>query len=229
MRLNWSAFQRTKTHNSIEEAESERTPAKVRRLFIKEVELENLRGRLRQFSRLESLEFGWCPRVNYFSEICVEFSPELRAEILELERLRSFTVLNTNVLEFPLWLAPLPKLEYLMVRGTYIQEVPTNIKLFSQLRVLRLGNNDLLSIPVEVAELRKLEYLELGDTFISDIPLRILQLPKLRALGLAGTNFTPEGAAHIKAQFPNASVWPATATRLPHSHSYFRRESNERL
>ena len=227
MRLNWSVFKRTPTlYWSIEEAEKERNPAKVRRLSIKEVDVENLRGRLRQFSRLESLEFLWCPNLKacHCHETDVTFSPELRAEILELRRLKSFKILNTPIQEFPIWLAPLPKLEYLMVRGTELQEIPAGIGQFAQLRELELSNNDLFSVPVEIAELKKLEYLSLGDTFVSHIPLPILQLPRLRALGLAGTNFTPEGVAEIKAHFPNASVWPATATRLPQGLFYLRRE-----
>ena len=212
---------------SIAEAESERNPVKVRALRLMDVDIESLRGRLRRFSRLESLYFHHL-RIDNSPHTRAEFSPELRAEILELKGLKSFSLLNLNIWEFPLWLAPLPKLEHLMVRGTYIQEVPANIRQFSQLRILRLGNNDLFHVPVEIAELKKLEWLNLPDTFVSQIPLPILQLPKLRALGLAGTNFTPEGAAQLKAQFPNASVWPAIATRVPQSNYYLRRELNEK-
>ena len=228
--MNWLALRRMpKLFRSIEEAETVRNPAKVRRIFIEEVEIESLRGRLRRFSRLESLEFRWCPNLKecFCHETDVTFSPDLRAEILELRRLKSFKILNTPVQEIPIWLAPLPKLEYLMVRGTELQEIPAEIGRFSHLRVLRLGNNDLFRVPVEIAELKKLEWLNLPDTFISDIPLEILQLPRLRALGLAGTNFTPEGAAKIKTHFPNASVWPATATRLPQGLFYSRRALNE--
>ena len=225
MQLNFAWMWAPKSY-SLEEAEAERNPAKVRALRLMDVKLESLRGRLRQFPRLESLYFQ-CLRVDNSPDSRADFSPALRAEILELKRLKSFSLLNVRIWEFPLWLAPLPRLEYLMVRGAYIQEIPREIGQFSQLRVLRLGNNDLFSVPVEIAELRKLEWLNLPDTFVSEIPLPILQLPKLRALGLANTNFTPAGAAQVKAQFPNASVWPATATGLPQPHFYLRRELNK--
>ena len=220
MRLNLAWMREPKTYGSIEEAEAERKPEKVRSLRLIDVDPNGLSGRLRRFSRLESLYFQCFWR----REHPVEFSPELRAEILELEHLKSFSLLNVALSEFPLWLAPLPKLEYLMLRGTDILEIPADIAQFSPLRVLRLGNNDLFRVPVEIAELRKLEWLNLPDTFVSEIPLPILQLPRLRALGLAGTNFTPETVAHIKKHFPHASVWPARATRLPRAHFYSQRE-----
>ena len=226
MRLKF-ALKRAPKSYSIEEAEAELNPAKVRALRLIDVETESLRGRLRPFSQLESLYFQRL-RVDNSPDTRAEFSPELRAEILELTRLKSFALLNLNLWEFPLWLAPLPKLECLMVRGTYIQEIPVEVRQFSQLRVLRLGNNDLFRVPIEIAELKKLEWLNLPDTFVSEIPLPITQLPKLRALGLAGTNFTLAGVAELKARFPHASVWPATATRVPHSHFYLRRELNEK-
>lgn len=231
MFLNWSAFKRMKYYNSIEETEAEHNPAKVRRLSLKGIDVESLRGRLRQFSRLESLEFRWCPNLKecYRPETDVTFSPELRAEILELQNLQSFAILNTPVREIPIWLSPLPKLKSLMVRGTGIQEIPADIVQFRHLRELRLGNNDLFSVPVEIAELRNLERLGLSDTFVSNIPIPILRLPRLRSLELAGTNFTPEGVAKIKAHFPHASVWAATSTRVPSPYFYLRRRVSEKF
>lgn len=206
MRLNWSAFKRAKHYGSIEEAEAEINPAKVRRLSIYEVEVESLRGRLRQFSRLEWLHFQWCPNANYWTGPRVDFSPELRAEILELQRLRYFGILNTRVHEFPLWLAALPRLEKLMVRGTEIQKIPADIKRFARLRELELSANDLYEIPVEIARLRHLEYLALHSTFVTEIPLAILQMPRLRALQLTDTDFSAEAMAHIKSYVPHASL-----------------------
>ena len=222
MRLSLAWMREPKSY-SLEEAEAERNPKKVRSLRLVDVELNSLNGRLRQFSRLESLYFQRFWRREHLAE----FAPELRAEILELGRLRSFTLLNVAVSEFPLWLAPSPKLECLMLRGTDILEIPADVRLFSRLRVLRLGNNDLFRVPVEIAELRKLEWLNLPDTFVSKIPLPILQLPQLRALCLANTNFTPQGVAETKAHFPHASVWPAHATRVPRSAFYLNRKRTQ--
>lgn len=207
MRLNWSAFKRTsKLYRSITVAEAERNPAKVRSLWLTKIELESLRGRLRQFSRLESLEFRWCPNGKYSSETRIEFSPALKSEILELRKLKTFIILNTPVREFPVWLAPLPKLENLWVRGTEIRKIPANIKLFSRLRVLELGNNDIEEVPVEIAQLLHLEELGLHSTLVSEIPLPILQMPRLRALQLTGREWSPEAIAHIKKHFSLASL-----------------------
>lgn len=207
MRINWSAFRRSpKLYWSIEEAENERNPAKVRALKITAVDFRQLVGRFRRFSRLESLCFYHCPIGRYSSEICIEFSPELQNEILELRNLKSFIILNTPVREFPIWLSPLPKLEELWVRGTEVREIPTEIQRFSRLRVLELGNNDIEEVPAEIAQLRKLEELGLHSTLISEIPLPILQMPRLRALQLTGRQWPPDVAAHIKRHFPYASL-----------------------
>ncbi len=192
-------------YSSIEEAEAERNPAKVRDLSIKEAELETLRGRLRPFSRLESLQFGWCSNR--------AFPPELRNEILELKRLKKFTVLNTPIREFPLWLAPSPKLEKLILRGTEIREIPDEIQLFSRLTKLDLAGNDIREVPVEIARLRKLEELGLHSTAVWEIPLSVLQMPQLRALQLTGTTLTAATIAHIKTHFPHASLPPAIEER----------------
>ena len=211
MRLNWPNFKRTKYHLSIEEAEAERNPAKVRKLSMKEVDVESLCGRLRQFTRLESLQFGWCPSLKdcFCRDTNLIFSPELRSEILELHNLKSFTVLNTPIREFPFWLAPLPKLESLCVRGTEIREIPAEIKLFSRLRILDISNNDISQVPAEIAQLFRLEELGLHSTLVTEIPLPILQMPQLRALQLTGREWPPDVATHIKQHFPNASLPPA--------------------
>lgn len=207
MRLNWMAFKRApKLYRSIEEAEAQRNPAKVRWLWIQGATIESVEGRLHQFSRLESLEFRSCPNGGYSSEIHIEFSQKLRREILELQDLKSFAILNTPIREFPIWLAPLPKLENLMVRGTEVREIPAEIKLFSRLRVLELGNNDIREVPVEVAQIRRLEELGLHSTLIQEIPLSVLQMPKLRVLQLTGTDLSCDTIAHIKQHFPHASL-----------------------
>lgn len=217
MWLNWSAFKRTpKLYRSIEEAEAERNPNKVRSLWLTKIELESLRGRLRQFSRLERLEFRWCPNLEdcYRRETNVTFSPELRAEILELRRLKSFIILNTPVREIPMWLAPLPKLGILWVRGTEVREIPAEIRLFSQLRELELGNNDICEVPVEIAQLRRLEFLGLHSTLVAEIPLPVLQMPKLRGFQLTNTAFSLESSARVTEHFSHAFVPPTTEEQL---------------
>ena len=190
---------------SIEEAEAERDPAQVRDLSVKEVDVESLRGQLRQFSRLQSLQFGWC--------LNEAFSPELQSEILELKRLKTFTVLNTPLRQFPIWLAPLPKLKELVLRGTSIREIPASIERFERLRKLDLANNDICEVPVEIARLRELRELGLHSTPLWEIPLPVLQMPALRALQLTGTNLTAATIAHTQTHFPHASLPTAVEER----------------
>lgn len=209
--MNWSALRQTKHHNSIEEAEAERNPANVRRLWIQGVEFASVERRLRQFSRLECLEFRWCPTCHYSPNHQIEFSPELRTEILELRNLKSFGVLNTPVREFPIWLAPLPKLEKLMARGTEVSEIPAEIRFFSRLRKLELSNNDIREAPVEIAQLLRLEELGLHSTLVTEIPFPVLRMPRLRALQLTGHPWPADAIARIKQHFPMASLPPAQA------------------
>ena len=206
MRLNWWAFERTPKHYcSIEEAEAERDPMKVRSLSIT-ANFDDVHGRLQQFEQLESLKFYLCPHGRYSSETRIEVSLELQAEVLELRRLKEFIILNTPIRQFPVWLAPLPKLETLRVRGTEVREIPADIELFSRLQELELGNNDISQLPVEIAQLHRLKYLGLHSTLIVEIPPTILQMPKLRALQLTGTNLSAETIARVKRRFPGISL-----------------------
>ena len=187
-------FRKPKLYWSMEEAEC--NPTKVRRLFLKDVEIHALGNRIAQFARLEFLEFGWCSDTT------------LPREILQLKRLKSFNILNTPLELFPDWLSALPRLEELMLRGTDIREIPSTIRFFSHLRSINFGNNWIDSIPPEVGELKQLRSLHLPDTYLSSIPDEILNLPKLKSIGLYNTRFSEVEANRVRSKFPRTTICP---------------------
>lgn len=112
----------------------------------------------------------------------------LPAEIGQLTELRELLLLNHPLREVPAWLFDLPRLRYLMIRGTDITELPAAVARLRHLAVLRLENCQLplSSLPASLRQLTALRQLSLRDTRIVYLPVEHLP-PGLQRLDLSAS------------------------------------------
>jgi hypothetical protein len=110
----------------------------------------------------------------------------LPTEISQLRTLKRLVLFNLPI-GFPEWIADLPNLRYLMVRGTKLTAIPPWIDQLSQLRALAVENGNLTALPEALRRMNHLRGLWLADTQLRD--LRPEQFPQqLRVLSLARTS-----------------------------------------
>jgi Leucine-rich repeat (LRR) protein len=109
----------------------------------------------------------------------------LPVEIGQLRTLKRLTLLNLPI-DCPAWIADLPHLRYLMVRGTNLTTIPAWIHRLSRLHTLRIENCDLAVLPETLRKMNNLRELGLCDTRLRDFnPAQFP--PHLRSLNFAGS------------------------------------------
>jgi hypothetical protein len=156
---------------------------------------------LLQLSHLQSLHLqGDC-------RIYDSTSFALPPEIGQLRTLKRLVLLNLPI-DFPEWIVNLPKLRYLMVRGTNLTVIPPWIHQMRQLRILAVENCKLASLPESLRRMHGLQELWLADTQLRE--LRPEQFPQhLRVLSLAGTGCYPrEALTDLRQAFQHTTVYP---------------------
>jgi len=161
------------------------------------VSLDAFRSLLPQLTHLQVLRVGW------------QAWTELPKELSELKELRSFTILNTPIKLFPVFLSSCPCLAELTLRGTDISAIPTEVQDFRHLKHLDFSNNPVRQIPSELSNLSELRELRLADNGLLMLPTSISNMRKLRTLALAGNCFSTTEAQKIQDWFPKevVSVW----------------------
>jgi Leucine-rich repeat (LRR) protein len=188
---------RHKPVKSLEEAGAR--PTAVQRLWLIQpgVRFEAFSALLPQLTGVREIHLGW------------QSWTELPRELSELPELRSFTVLNTPIQNFPAFLASCPHLAALALRGTDITSIPASVHAFRQLRRLDFSNNPVQEIPPELGQLSELRELQLTDNGLQTLPYSIANLRRLRSLALAGNSFSASEASRVRSWFRNGvlSVW----------------------
>jgi Leucine-rich repeat (LRR) protein len=117
-----------------------------------------------QFLQLSHLQFL---HLQGSSSIYDSTTFSLPVEIGQLRTLKRLTLLNLPI-NFPAWIADLPNLRYLMVRGTNLMTIPPWIQHLSRLRILAVENCNLTVLPETLRRMHHLRELWLADTRIHD-------------------------------------------------------------
>jgi Leucine-rich repeat (LRR) protein len=110
------------------------------------------------------------------SERLPHFEKFLKAGQLQLS--------NLQLPAFPLALAQLPALRYLMLSRNRLQELPSDLQPFSQLEMLDLAENALTAMPDGIGILRQLKGLDLSSNRLRHLPDSIGEMQALEALRL---------------------------------------------
>ncbi|MGV3662353.1 MAG: leucine-rich repeat domain-containing protein [Prosthecobacter sp.] len=192
--MTYPSIFRRKLYESIEESAAR--PDAVRRLGLIRpgVALDAFVALLPQLTRVREIHLGW------------QSWTGLPHELSLLPELRSLTVLNTPVQDFPAFLAACPRLEELVLRGTDITSIPPSVGALSHLRRLDFSNNPVQVIPPELGQLSNLKELQLADNELKTLPQSMAGLKRLKSLTLAGNCFSTSEASRIRGWFPRGVV-----------------------
>lgn len=109
----------------------------------------------------------------------------LPVEIGQLRTLKRLTLLNLPI-DFPSWIANLPNLRALMVRGTNLTTIPPWIHQLSHLHTLQIENCNLTVLPETLRKMNNLRELGLCDTRLRDFSPEQFP-PQLRSINFAGS------------------------------------------
>ena len=187
-------------------------PSLCRRLDVYAVDhrLQEWGSKFLQLSHLQSLHLQGS------SSIYDSTTFSLPVEIGQLRTLKRLTLLNLPI-DFPAWIADLPNLRYLMVRGTNLTAIPPWIHQMSRLCKLAVENCDLTVLPETLRRMHHLRELWLADTRIRDFSPE--QFPShLRVISFAGSGcYRRSDLSQLQQALkrtriypdPNQSGWPA--------------------
>lgn len=133
----------------------------------------------------------------------------LPAKLTGLATLRSLSVLNLPLRNFPAQLVFCQNLSELVIRGTDITAIPPSVGEFPCLRRLDFSNNPIREIPPELGQLCTLREIALGDNRLRALPESLRELRCLRRLILPGNCFSAEQGARIRQWFrPGVAAIP---------------------
>jgi Leucine-rich repeat (LRR) protein len=122
--------------------------------------------------------------------------------------LRRLTLLNVPLAEFPAWVLDLPKLQYLMVRGTNLTCIPDWIYRLQQLHTLRVENCELTTLPRTLRQLTNLRELGLCDTQLRDFSPDQFP-PHLKRLSFHGSGYyVRRDVAKLQQALKGTKIWP---------------------
>lgn len=131
----------------------------------------------------------------------------LPVEIGQLRALKRLTLLNLPI-DFPAWIADLPHLRALTVRGTDLTTIPAWIHQLSRLHTLRVENCDLAVLPKTLRELNNLRELGLCDTRLRDFSPAQFP-PQLHSLNFAGSGcWRRSDLRQLQRALPGTKVHP---------------------
>ena len=178
-------------------------PSLCRRLWIYPVDA-HLQGWGPQFLQLTNLQRLELQGDGYLFDR-TDFT--LPAEIGQLRTLKCLVLLNLPI-EFPEWIADLPNLRYLVVRGTNLTTIPPWIDRLHSLHTLRIENCDLAVLPETLREMTNLRELGLSDTRLTDFSPAHFP-PQLRTLNFAGTGcWRRSDLSQLQQALPRTKVHP---------------------
>lgn len=178
-------------------------PSLCRRLVVYAVDhrLQEWRPIFLQLTHLQELHLQGSSRI-YDS---TTFS--LPVEIGQLRTLKRLTLLNLPI-EFPAWIADLPQLRALTVRGTNLITIPAWISQLSRLHTLRIENCDLAVLPETLREMSNLRELGFSDTRLRNFSPTQFP-PHLRAINFAGSGcWRRSDLRQLQKALPNTKVYP---------------------
>lgn len=131
----------------------------------------------------------------------------LPVEIGQLRTLKRLTLLNLPI-DFPAWIADLPRLRALTVRGTNLTTIPVWIHQLSHLHTLRIENCDLTVLPKTLRGMNSLRELGLGDTRLRDFSPAQFP-PQLRSLNFVGSGcWRRSDLRQLQRALPGTKVHP---------------------
>ena len=124
---------------------------------------------------------------------------------IRFEELKVLNIDNNNLIEFPLVLCNLNKLEKLSLETNNITTIPPDIKLLKfTLKKLNISNNELIELPLEIGELNLLQKLEMHNNKINKLPPTMSNMTNLTELSLFGNSIVSpppfiynKGVVHI--------------------------------
>lgn len=105
-------------------------------------------------------------------------------------KLRSLSLSNNTLTEFPLALCDITSLTELNLSGNRLSSLPAEVGTMHNLQSLLLDGNCLSSLPVEVGSLDSLTYLGLSFNCFSSIPSILEKLQDIERLCLAGNQLS---------------------------------------
>ncbi|XP_005937279.1 PH domain leucine-rich repeat protein phosphatase 1 [Haplochromis burtoni] len=105
-------------------------------------------------------------------------------------KLRSLSLSNNALSEFPLALCDIPSLTELNLSGNRLSSVPAEVGTMHNLQTLLLDGNLLSSLPVELGSLEGLTYLGLSFNCFSCVPPVLEKLGGMERLCLAGNKLS---------------------------------------
>ncbi len=180
--------------NSLEAAEAH--AGTIRRLWLlgNSVSFVAFSRLLRRLTAVQEIRLGW------------QSWMALPKELAYLTELRSLTVLNIPVQNFPAFLATCPKLTELVLRDTDITTIPASIREFRGLRQLDVSNNPLTQLPSELGLLPELQELIVTEAGLTTLPDALSALKHLRRLMLTGNRLTQAEALRIRSWFADGVV-----------------------
>lgn len=86
------------------------------------------------------------------------------------------------------------------VGGEYLEEIPADIKQFTNLEELMITDHGLMAVPKEIGTLAKLKTLSLAGNALEELPEEIFQLKQLKELMLFDNAFSEEYLEELKAK-----------------------------
>jgi Leucine-rich repeat (LRR) protein len=142
---------------------------------------------------------------------------------------KKLALMNRNLLVVPVGIRKLKNLEYLVLDGNKISQLPnwlpqnefivdiylghnrftvfpSELTQMVSLQQIRMPSNHIAEVPTSISNLKSLEGLDLRDNNISDLPDDIAKLTKLRWLRLGGNQIAPSNQVKIRHLLPHTDI-----------------------
>lgn len=125
----------------------------------------------------------------------------------DITTLRSLSCMyNPNIKSFPETVLNNARLEYLLLDGTKINKLPSNLSdKLKRLKQLSLSNCGLTEIPENLFELQRLKQIDLSNNRISVIP-KLGSLPQLEFVNLENVTIEAASLMNLKTAVPFARI-----------------------
>jgi hypothetical protein len=131
---------------------------------------------------LPNLEILFCPQ-NHFTEVPAIIGDCSKLRMCSFkEQQTELTTIHENALQ--------KQLQWLILTGNKITEIPTSISRCTKLQKLMLSGNKIRELPEEISHLENLELLRVACNQLSKSPISLLRkCPKLKWIALSGNPF----------------------------------------
>ncbi len=162
----------------------------------------------------KGIEYRWTDDIKKLNESIRAFYYEIRLlgrrkklyKILKNKQICILLLKGSKIRQLPSEIGQLSNLQELDLSYNKLPSLPAEIGQLSSLQTLNLSYNNLSSLPAEFGQLSNLQTLDLWNNNLSSLPVEFGQLSNLQTLHLWNNNFSKAEKQKIKKLLPNCDI-----------------------